>query len=133
MADPGIPVKSLFANPDSYKGEIVILGGTIASVKNMGDGTYVEVVNKPLDNRGRPEHSDQSHGRFIIFHDGFLDTAIYSKGRHLTVAGEVLGKKLQALGEITYSYLFIKNMELHLVEPGTGLPIHIGIGVSGSF
>ncbi|MHC4184218.1 MAG: Slp family lipoprotein [Planctomycetota bacterium] len=133
QADPGIPVVSLFKNPASYRGTIVILGGMIASSKNTGQGTFLEVVEKPLDYRGRPTQSDRSLGRFIVLHEGYLETAIYSAGKHVTVAGKVLGKKIQPLGEINYPYVFIKSIELHIVEKGKGLPVHIGIGVGATF
>lgn len=89
-----IPMSSLFGNPDDYKGEIVILGGSIASSRNTNEGTYIEVVEKELDYEGRPKHSDETHGRFIVLYDGFLDTAIFSTGRYVTVAGEIIGKKI---------------------------------------
>ena len=133
QVNEGIPVASLFENPDHYKGELVILGGTIAGSRNTQEGTYIEVVEKELDYQGRPTYSDKTQGRFIILHDGFLDTAIFSTGRHITVAGEVIGKRIQPLGEINYSYLFIKNRELHLVQPGDPYPVHFGIGIWHGF
>jgi len=132
-AVPQISIPSLFADPDAFIGETVILGGTIAGSRNTGEGTYLEVVEKMLDYRGRPKYTDRSLGRFLVFHEGFIDSAIYARGRHVTVAGEVLGKKVQPLGEINYSYVFIKALELHMVQPGGGFPVHIGIGVSSSF
>jgi outer membrane lipoprotein len=133
QVNKGIPVASLFENPDDYKGEIVILGGTIAGSRNTQEGTYIEIVEKELDYLGRPKYSDRTQGRFIVLHDGFLDTAIFSRGRYITVAGEVIGKRVQPLGEIEYSYLFIKSRELHLVQPGERVPVQFGIGIWHSF
>lgn len=133
QANEGIPVASLFEHPDDFKGEIVILGGMIASSRNTNEGTYLEVVEKELDYQGRPELTDKTHGRFIVLHEGFLDTAIYSTGRYMTVAGEVIGTRIQPLGEINYSYLFMKSRELHLVQPGERIPVHFGIGIFHSF
>ena len=133
QAVPPISIPTLFADPDAFRGKTVILGGTIAGSKNTADGTYLEVVEKALDYRGRPKWTDKSLGRFLVFHEGFIDGEIYARGKHITVAGEVLGKKVQPLGEINYSYVFIKALELHMVQPGGGFPVHIGIGVSSSF
>lgn len=133
QVDKGIPVELIFKEPDAYKGQIVILGGLIAGVRNTNEGTYIEAVEKQLDNRGRPEYTDRTQGRFIILYDGFLDTAVYSTGRYITVAGEVIGKKIQPLGEINYSYLFVKSRELHLVQPEKSIPVHFGIGIWQSF
>ena len=122
-----------FREPNAHRGKIVILGGSIVSTLNTREGTYIEVVEKPLDYRGRPRYTDQSHGRFLVFYEGFLDTAIYSEGRNITVAGEVMGEKVRPLGEINYHYPLIKSRELHLVEPGQGVPIRFGIGIWQGF
>lgn len=124
---------SLFKEPDVYKGRIVMLGGIIISSINTEEGTYIEVLQIPLDYRGRPEDRDLSHGRFIIFYEGYLDTAIYTRGREITVAGEVIGKRVRPLGEIQYSYPLIKATELHLFKPPLGIPIRFGIEIWKTF
>jgi outer membrane lipoprotein len=133
MADMEISPSLLLKDPDAYRGKIVILGGMIVSSVNKQEGTYVEVVEKPLDFRGIPKLTDITHGRFIVFHEEYLDTAVFSKGRYVTVAGEVIGKQIQPLGEIDYSYLLIKSKELHLLKPGEGIPIFFSIGIRHTF
>jgi len=123
------PASVLFKDPDAFKGRTVILGGVIVSSTNTKEGTYIEVLQKPLDYRGRPEDTDASHGRFIIFSEGYLETAIYSQGREITVAGEVIGKELHPLGEIQYPYPLLKSKELYLLEPRYDIPVHLGIGI----
>jgi outer membrane lipoprotein len=124
---------ALFKDPDAYKGRLVILGGLIVSSINTKEGTYIEVVQKPLDYRGRPSDTDTSHGRFIIFYDEYLDTAIYCQGREITAAGEVMGKRMRPLGEIQYPYLLIKSRELHLFEPRYPVPVRFGIEIWKTF
>ena len=131
-ADKTIPLGVLFKNPDLFRGAVVILGGVIVTTENKQDGTYIEVVEQPLDYRGIPKPSDKTSGRFIIVHNDYLDPAIFSAGRYLSVAGEVIGRKVQPLGEINYSYLFLRSRELRQAEPSRGIPIHFGIGVSTS-
>jgi len=123
---------NLLKNPDAYKGKFVIIGGFIVSSRNTPEGTYIEVVQKPLDFRGRPEDTAISHGRFIVLYESYLDTAIYSRGREITVAGEVIGKMVRPLGEIQYPYLLIKGKELYLFEPRR-IPIKFEIGIWGTF
>jgi len=120
---------TLFKDADEFKGRIVILGGVIVSSANTKEGTYIEVLQKPLDYRGRPEDTDTSYGRFIIFSEGYLDSAVYSQGREITVAGEVMGRQVRPLGEIQYPYPLIKSKELHLLEPRYDIPIQFGIGI----
>ncbi|MEW6162772.1 MAG: Slp family lipoprotein [Nitrospirota bacterium] len=129
--EPSTPI--LFKDPDAYKGRIIILGGVIVSSKNEKEGTYIEVLQKPLDYRGRPEDTDISFGRFIILYEGYLDTAVYTQGREVTVAGEVIGKEVRTLGEIQYPYLLIKSKEIHLFKPRYGIPIRFGIGIWKAF
>ncbi len=132
-AAPGITVDLLFLNPEEHIGKTVIMGGNIVKSTNSQEGTYIEVVEKALDFRGRPKHTDRSQGRFIIFHEGFLDSVIFSEDRNVTVAGEVLGKTVRPLGEIDYSYLLIKSREIHLVKPGERFPVQFGIGIGHTF
>lgn len=130
-ADTGINPQQLFKSPDAYKGKIIILGGIIVKSTNTKEGTYIEVVQIPLDSTGRPVKKDISYGRFLILYEGYLDTAIYSRGREVTVAGEVIGEKTRPLGEIQYSYLLVKSKELYLFEEirYKSLPVWFGIDV----
>lgn len=132
-AEKGTSVPALFKDPDEYKGRIFILGGAIVSAVNMQDGTYIEVVEKPLDYRGRPEYTDISRGRFLVLYEGYLDTAVFSPGRDVTVAGEVIGTRVRHLGEINYSYLLLRSRGLYLLKQGNGVPIQFGIGIWHSF
>ncbi|MEW6215125.1 MAG: Slp family lipoprotein [Nitrospirota bacterium] len=123
----------ILKDPDTYKGKMVRLGGMIISSKNTDEGTYIEVLQKPLDYRGRPEDTDISFGRFLILYEGYLDTAIYSMGKDVTVAGEVLGRQIRPIGEIQYPYLLLKSKEIKLFEPRYGLPIRFSIGIWTTF
>lgn len=125
--------EAVFKDPDRYKGKTVILGGMIVSSKNTDEGTYVEVLQKPLDARGRPKYTDTTYGRFIILHEGYLDTAVYSMGREMTLAGEIRGKLVRPLGDVDYDYLFLKSRELYLFPPHRGFPIRFAIGIWKTF
>jgi outer membrane lipoprotein len=134
IADLDISPSLLIKEPEGYSGKIVLLGGNIVSLVNTEEGTYVEVVQKDLTSAGRPKDTDRSAGRFLILHDGYLDAAIYSSSRSVTVAGEVLGKKVRTLGEIEYPYLLIRSRELHLMAEPRGRPsVSFGIGIRESF
>lgn len=132
-ADEEISFAALLKDPDRYAGRFVILGGIIASSLNTEEGTYIEVVQNPLDSRGRPEYSDVSGGRFLILTEGYLDSAIYSQGKRVTVAGKVIGKRVRPLGEIQYTYPLIKSSEIHLFTSSYGTPIRFGIGIYKTF
>lgn len=126
-------MNALFRDPDAYRGRAVILGGIIISSMNTDDGTYIEVLQKPLNNQGRPREADESYGRFLVFSGEYLETAIYSRGREVTVAGQVMGKRVRPLGESQYSYLLIKGIELHLFKPRYGPSFRFGVGIIKTF
>jgi outer membrane lipoprotein len=125
-ASAGPPVSSLFKNPDRYTGQKVVLGGVIVNSTIAEGKTRIEVIEKPLDYYEKPEFDGLSKGRFIIVHKGYLKRTVYSKGREITVAGEVAGK-------ITHNdktYLLINSVELHLFKPRRQFEIRL---VPGEF
>ncbi|MFO0751718.1 MAG: Slp family lipoprotein [Thermodesulfovibrionales bacterium] len=135
-ADRSLPSRVFFADPDAYRGKMIILGGTIVSVTPAKEGTFVEVLEQPLDSRERPGSGrDVSFGRFIAFYPEYLDPVIYMKGKLVTVAGEVMGSKTGLIGEMEYRYPLIRSREIHLFRPAGPSPLHlgIGIGIGGSF
>ncbi|MCJ7546934.1 MAG: Slp family lipoprotein [Deltaproteobacteria bacterium] len=124
--------------PDAYVGKTVLFGGDIIETKNLPDKTVIAVLQRPLSRRGQPAGGDVSEGRFIIQTPGFLDPAIYSPGRQVTVAGKVLGKEVYPMGEIKYAYPLIEKRELFLwpvARPASAEPRwHFGFGVgTGGF
>jgi len=131
--DKTLTPEELFRDPEAHKGAVVLLGGMIVSSKNANEGTYLEVLQKPLDRRGRPRDVDESLGRFIVLYPGYLDSAIYSPGKSISVAGEVLGVEKRPLGDIEYRYVLLKSIELKLVDLATRIPMRFSIGVGATF
>ena len=107
-------LREVIKAPDAYKGKVVLWGGVIIESKNLKKDTRVVVLQKDLNRWGRPKESDESQGRFIVFHPGYLDTAIYRRGREITVAGEVIGQKVLPIDEVEYSYPVLSPREIHL-------------------
>ncbi len=101
-------------DPEAYKGKIVLWSGVIISAMNLKEGTMIEVLQKPADYEGKPSDVDYSEGRFLVIDPRYLDVAIYTQGRMITVAGEVRGKKVQPLGEMEYTYPLISAKEIYL-------------------
>ena len=115
--DTSLSLAQLRAAPDSYKGHIVMLGGDIVSTRNLTEVTLLEVLQKPRDATDRPLATDQTEGRFMALCEGYLDSAVYSKGRQVTLAGRVLGTRTDTVGEITYVYPLLACLEVHLWPP----------------
>ena len=49
--------------------------------------------------------------------EGYLDPAVYSQGRQVTLAGRVLGTHTDTVGEITYVYPLLACLEVCLRPP----------------
>lgn len=133
QVDPRLTFDALLKDPDSFTGKMAVLGGMIVSSRNTNEGTYLEVLQKPLDRRGKPRDTDMTQGRFIIVHRGYLDSAVYVPGRGVTVGGKVIGKIVRPLDDIEYTYPLIESIELHIIERGSRVPIGISIGVGATF
>jgi outer membrane lipoprotein len=131
--DRSISFRELQRDPDTFKGRWVMLAGVIIEARNTKEGTSIEVLQRPMDRRGRPYETDVTEGRFIITTDRFLDAAVYHRGRRIAVVAEVAGRKILPLGEIEYQYPVVVAKELHLWEPSSGPQFFFGIGVSKGF
>lgn len=131
--DKNLTPQMVFKDPESYRGCIVMLGGLILATAHTKDATYIEVLERPLDIRGRPEDRDLSRGRFTIRYDGYLDPAIYTKGKLITAVGELSGTKPGKIGEMEYRYPLIVSKNIYLFEKPKDIPIRFGIGIFKSF
>jgi outer membrane lipoprotein len=135
--DTSVSFMQLSKDPEAYTGQTVICGGDVIETQNLSDKTLVVVLQRPLGSRGEPSAGDVSEGRFIIQTPGFLDPAIYSPGRKLTVAGTVAGKEVRPLGEIEFTYPIIEKRELYLwpeEEAVSDEPdVHFGLGIGIGF
>jgi outer membrane lipoprotein len=134
-AEP-VNVEDLFGHPELYRGKTVILGGVLIEATNTEKGTTLEILEKPLDYRGRPQDTDRSRGRFIVKHGERLDTLIFKPGRELTVVGEVLGIERRPLGEMEYPYLVLGSRAIYIHKESARqrrIPVHFGFGVFKTF
>ncbi len=129
--DRQITFKELRKDPDQFLGAWVMIAGVIISTKISKDGSFVEVLQKPMDRDGRPLDTDATEGRCIVQTSQFLDEAVYLPGRLITVIGEVAGKKMMPIDEIMYQYPLLTAEALHLWRPSSGPRFFFGIGVSG--
>ena len=77
------------AQPDKFLSQQVRWGGKILNIENRKNTSRLTIVAFPLNSYGRPENSDQSHGRFIAVIDKFLEPELYNKDREVTVTGSL--------------------------------------------
>jgi outer membrane lipoprotein len=117
QVDRTLDYRAIAADPPGAKGKTVLLGGTIVQTVPKAGLTEIDVVQKSLDSSGAPRLTDRSEGRFLVVSEQFLDPAVYSPGRDITVAGEVLDPQTHRIGEIDYRYPVIHAIELRLWRP----------------
>lgn len=113
-------------DPAAYTGSIVIWGGIIMGIANRPDGTALAVLETPLKYEEMPESSEYSQGLFIAATSLFLDPEVFKRGRMVTVAGEITGRKTRPLGKTkvnyTYPVIGIKQIVLWSIMPEYAYP-----------
>lgn len=117
QALPHLTFADVMRGPDSHRNQMVIWSGVIVKSENTKEGTLIEVLQKMSDSRGKPLDVDRSEGRFLALYSEYLDTAIYSKGREVTIGGKVIEKRVLPLGEIEYAYPVVLIKEIYLWRP----------------
>ena len=113
--DTRITADELLRDPAAHKGARVIVGGEVLAVRPSPGLTEIEMLARRLDDEGFPERSDRSPGRALLRTLEFLDPAIYSPGRRITVVGEVTGLEERKIGEVPYRYSIITVERIRLL------------------
>lgn len=109
-----ITYQQLTQHVDQFQHEIVRWGGVIVDVENAEDRARLTVVHFPLTRYGKPITSENSDGRFVVLSERFLDPIIYSKGKLITVIGQVDGSETQKIDKRTLTLPVILLQENHL-------------------
>jgi len=104
--DPGVAA-ARSAPQGAYRGQAVRWGGSIIDTDNRAARTRLTVLAQGLDSDGRPD-GDAGGGRFIALVDGFLDPAVYTKGRLITVSGHLVASQTHSVGQYPYRYPVVK-------------------------
>lgn len=105
----------LLKDPERFRGHLVVMGGSVVAARRLAERTRIEVLQLPLDESLEPGTVlTRSQGRFLAFHEEFLDPAVLPTGTRITVVGEVTGSMTEPLDESTYTYptLTVKKMTI---------------------
>jgi len=116
-AQPVTPAQVL-ANPDTYKGAVVIWGGVVFRTMNNTNGGSLYVLDFPLTPHGRPERYNGSPGQFIARNGGFMQPEVFRRGRPVTIAGTIAGVETEEYQNRKYSYPVIDINEMHVWQYG---------------
>ena len=115
VVQPEIGFSSVANSPEAHTGEQFIWGGTIVSGRVDDTGTYLEIVQSPVDGFGNIIEPDYSEGRFIAYFPGeFLDPAIYSRDRHMTLGGTLIKVVTGKIADRDYRFPLLEVAESQL-------------------
>ena len=103
--------------PDLHQGKLVQLGGEVLRAQSLKEGTQLEVLQLPLDDRQKPENQrTASTGRFLAVHETFIDPATFSPNTRVTIVGRITGSQVGSLDEMEYRYPTVMIKHLHIWE-----------------
>ncbi len=112
--DRSVAFTDLKRDPEMHKGKTLVLGGVVLRAKNLKDGTQIEVLQLPLDRSDRPDAPlEASQGRFMVLDPEHHDPAVL-KDRRITLAGEVIGKKVETIDEFEYPFPYLSARFIYI-------------------
>jgi len=109
-----ITLSQVLNSPEIYKNSQVLWGGRIVNCLNKEDITLLEIVQFSLDLEGKPKADTISEGRFLVETPQFLDCAIYTPGKLITVAGVFKELRDGKIGEKSYKFPVLEGKAFHL-------------------
>ncbi len=114
QARSDISFRDVLNDPERYKGQMIIASGILIEAENTREGTLLHVLQRPAGFRGQPKDVDETEGRFLALVSSYLDVYVYTKGREVTIAGEIQGKRILPLDRTEYVYPLIHVKEIYL-------------------
>jgi len=112
--EKNITYQSFQNEPEQYEGKLMMFGGEIIETKNVENGAWIIVRQRPLDRAGQPSWTDESGGQFLIITKSYLDLGAFRRGRSITVIGVVRGSKTLPLLGADYWYPLLEAQQLYL-------------------
>lgn len=111
---PDVTFRAILNDPESYKGQMIVLSGIVVETENTKEGTLLKVLQRPAGFHGKPKDVDETGGRFLALDSRYLDADVFTQGRAVTIAGLVQGKRILPLDETEYIYPLVYVKELYL-------------------
>ena len=131
QVSPTLSPQQALAEETSQQGKQILWGGMIIHANNLADGARLEILAYPLDGNHAPRLDRPPMGRFLLRHDGYLETVDYAPGRRLTVHGDFVRIEEGMVDQSPYRYPVVQARELHLWPRGEPAQprLNFGIGV----
>ena len=95
--------------PKHHLGTRVRWGGRVITVRSVATGiTEIEILERRLDEQGRPAERGPSDGRFLVRATQQVDADLYQVGSQVTVAGIFEQLEQRQVGNTTQSLALVK-------------------------
>jgi starvation-inducible outer membrane lipoprotein len=95
MAEPGATLTALTANPEMYRGKVVLLGGTILEEEENEQYLWLHLINRPLDQdyipHGPADKDGPEGGSYWVVVTKQQFPRQYREWARMTVVGRVTG------------------------------------------
>ncbi len=95
MAEPGVTLTTLMSDPETYRGKVVILGGTILEEEETAEYLWLRLKNRPLDDDYVPRRPVDLHsqegGQYWVMVTKRQFPRDYRQWARMTVVGRVTG------------------------------------------
>lgn len=129
--ESGLTPRQAAGETTLQRGKKVLWGGMIVTSNNLEGRTAIEVLAYPLDGNHFPQTDQPPYGRFMLLHEGYLETVDYAPGRLISAVGRFEGTRSGRIGQSEYLYPLMQAEQLHLwPRNGKGnTRFHFGIGV----
>lgn len=111
---PFADITPQMAQAKNATGQRVRWGGDIVQVTPERHQTCFEILSRPLEQDGRPQHSDRTYGRFIACAPGFYDPAVYTQQRSITVVGTIQTPVQGRVGHFDYTFPRLSAQSVYL-------------------
>jgi outer membrane lipoprotein len=95
-------------------GELVRWGGEILVVEPHADSTCLAIQSHRLHADARPDPFRESNGIFIACQSDFIDPAMYTVGREITVVGKVEGSEQYQIDLHNYRFATVNASGIYL-------------------
>jgi outer membrane lipoprotein len=112
-----IPFQEMKQHPAPYQGRLFILGGIILKTTLTREGSEIEALYVPVNQRGYFTYGAASNVRFLAVFPkktGILDPYVYTKDREITLAGVFSGLESGKIDEMEYVYPVFDIVEIYL-------------------
>ncbi len=111
-----ISIRAVQHSPNRYIDNQVRWGGDIIAIENRPNETWIEVLARPLGYAGEPNSSANSNGRFLARVSSFLDPAVYTPERKITVRGRLENTLVRQIGGHPYRFPLVQ-VQAHYLWP----------------